>query len=222
MAPYSPAPLPFNSAGSHESQRHSWTSGMPGRPTDSFRFNSSRAPARPGRRLPKRLVVMLIFLVFVLLADALWLHSLIFTRVEGGGAELAAVEQGLIDLLVKQKEALEANPPVEEIQAYADRFKVLLVSCCSLKRTNGARLAELFYPCRTSTGSKPRSTSRVSTPPPTTSTPAPSPTTMSSSSPSSSLTSLAPPSRLAPLSNCCRATRVHEVSSSPAATISSR
>jgi hypothetical protein len=137
MAPYSPAPLPFNTAGSYESQRHSWTSGMPGRPTDSFRFNSSRAPPRPGRRLPKRVVSLLLFLVLVLLADALWLHSLIFTRTDGGGAELAAVDQELIELLVKQKEAMEANPPVEEIQAYADRFKVLLVSrCCLLNVTS--------------------------------------------------------------------------------------
>lgn len=153
MAPYSPAPLPFNTAGSYESQRHSWSSGMPGRPTDSFRFNSSRAPPRPGRRLPKRVVSLLLFLVLVLLADALWLHSLIFTR-QDGGAELAVVDQELIDLLVKQKEAMEAKPPVEEIQAYADRFSVLLVSCCSLNVTSGA-FAELTSVCRTSTGSKP-------------------------------------------------------------------
>lgn len=90
------------------------------------------------------MLAVLGFLVLILVADVLWMHSLIF----GGrnkGAEAAAagaseVESELLELLVRHKQAMEAKPPVEEIQTYADRFKVLLVSSLMTRVLRDERL----------------------------------------------------------------------------------
>jgi hypothetical protein len=82
---------------------------------------------RSGRRVNKRVVGLLGLLVTILFVDAVWLHLLIWPK-GSTGSSAEAVEEELVKMLMKQKEALEAAPPLEEIQAYADRFKVLLVS----------------------------------------------------------------------------------------------
>lgn len=69
---------------------------------------------------------MISFVLVFLFLDAVWLHRFIFPRTVGG-RPVEMVEQELVEVLVKTKEAMEAEPPMEEIQHYADRFKVLLV-----------------------------------------------------------------------------------------------
>lgn len=125
MVPFSPQPSPWN-AGAYE-QRGSWSAGS--RPTDSLSWRRPPPPrSSAGRRVPKRIAALLAILVLVLIVDAVWLHGLIFTGSPDEGVGLEVVDKQLLDLLVRQKDAMEAKPPVEEIQAYADRFKVLLVS----------------------------------------------------------------------------------------------
>lgn len=116
---------------------------MKRRPHDSFQFRSTSATRRPpsGRGLPRRIIFLVIVLVILLIADIVWLHG-VFTsdgKLDVGGRRganarlelerqrLQQVDHELVDVLKKQKRAMEANPPVDKIQEYADRFKVLLV-----------------------------------------------------------------------------------------------
>ena len=120
MAPFSPQPS--FSHGSH----------VPPRRYDSLSFSRPPPPPSRARRRngTKRAFAVVGFLLLILLLDALWMRSLLFGPSETDAAtpEATEVEAELLELLVKHKQAMEARPPLEEIQSYADRFKVLLVS----------------------------------------------------------------------------------------------
>ncbi|KAK4055200.1 hypothetical protein OIV83_000480 [Microbotryomycetes sp. JL201] len=106
-------------------------------------FNPSSSP-RPGRRTPsnssqrrqtRRLVSLFVILIVILVLDGVYLHSLIFPDGRQGSKSAQAslhartvdtVERQLVELLVKHKDATEVQSPVDRIQDFADRVKVLL------------------------------------------------------------------------------------------------
>ncbi|KAK4057567.1 hypothetical protein OIO90_001212 [Microbotryomycetes sp. JL221] len=97
---------------------------------------TSSNPAQ--RRQTRRLLILFGILVVVLVLDGLYLHRLIFDNGPNGGRARAAqahqlharnvdqVERELVELLVRHKQAYDMQPPVDRIQDFADRFKVLL------------------------------------------------------------------------------------------------
>lgn len=75
-----------------------------------------------GRRLPVLLLAATICFAFTVL-----LRRSNTKEAAAGAADLEAADQRLLKVLVKTKDAIQQETPLEDIAAFADRAKVLMV-----------------------------------------------------------------------------------------------
>ncbi|GAA6013259.1 hypothetical protein JCM11491_006333 [Sporobolomyces phaffii] len=88
---------------------------------------NARSPGARSSRLPRRITLVAFCVIAFLSFDALFFHSVIGSkRIDPVAVEqLETVDQELIKVLVKTKEAMEARTPVQDLAGFADRVMVL-------------------------------------------------------------------------------------------------
>lgn len=85
--------------------------------------SASRSSRRGlGRRIP-----LLLFAATICFALTVLLRRSNTKEAAAGAADLEAADQRLLKVLVKTKEAIQQETPLEDIAAFADRAKVLMV-----------------------------------------------------------------------------------------------
>jgi hypothetical protein len=119
-----------------------------------------------GRRLP----VLVLLIALVCAVVSLVRRSKANTRLDEANSQndVQLADKAMLDLIVRTKEAIQAETPMEDIAAYADRTRVLYVRfllpsfhvCAERVARNAAELTPRTG-CRNSTCSARRSTRRI-------------------------------------------------------------